>query len=169
MSDTGEFVGGTLGSSGWILGLVTVDACVGETSYEMGSGRDGIFNTSSEVAACLGPESTENPIGTAGASTMLGTTTGVTCEIDPNETIIIIRKDNVPYSRIEKNAVDIYNLWHKNKKISFGKTAIITKTVKTYKYFRRLFCLSKDRFDVDKVMVLEGVLERIANEKTDNR
>lgn len=169
MSDAGEFVGGTLGSSGWILGLVTVDACVGETSYEMGSGREGIFNTSSEVAACLGPESTENPIGTAGAGTMLGSTTVLTGQGGPEETFIIIRKDSVPYSRIEKNAVDIYNLWHKNKKMSFGKPAIITKTVKAYEYFRKLFCLSKDRFDVDKVMVLEGVLERIANEKTDNR
>lgn len=164
-NDIGGLIGGTIGSSSLMLGSSVVDVCLGETSYELGSGRSDTFDTGSETMGDLGGVSSENPVGTTGVGMIIST--GVASSgssEDPDGIIIFFRKDSIPYSRVEKNAVSIFNMLHKNKKISFGKAAIITKTKKTYEYFRKLFCTSNNYLDIDEIAVIEGVLDRIANE-----
>lgn len=166
MSDSDEIISGVLSSTGLLCCSLTVDACLGETSYEIGLGRGGTIDTTSEAMDYLVPKSTENPIGTAGVCTMVGTGSALSSiSEEPDGVIIFFRKDSVPYSRVEKNAVSIYNMLHRNKKISFGKVAIIAKTIKTYEYLKELFCSRKGSIDVTRVIAIEEVLERIANEK----
>lgn len=166
MSDSGEIISGVLSSTGLICGSLTVDACLGETSYEIGLGRGGTIDTTLEAMDYFAPQSTENPVGTVGVSTMVGTGSALSSfSEEPDGVIIFFRKDSVPYSKVEKNAVSIYNILHRNKKISFGKAAIIAKTIKTYDYFQKLFCSHKNSIDITQVIAIKGVLEHIANEK----
>ena len=165
MKDSDEIISGVLSSTGVLCSSLTVDACFGETSYEIGLGRGGTIDTTSAAMDYLVPKSTENPTGTAGVCTMVGTGSALSSISEEPDIIIFFRKDSVPYSRVEKNAVSIYNMLHRNKKISFGKVAIIAKTIKTYEYLKELFCSHKGSIDVTQVIAIEEVLERIANEK----
>lgn len=55
------------------------------------------------------------------------------------------------------------------KKFRLKKTAIIAKTLKVYEYFRKIFSTSHNNVDIEQIAVIEGVLEYIINEKSDDR
>ena len=92
-NDIGGIIGGTIGSSSLLLGSSVVDVCLGETSYELGSGRSDTFDTGSETMGDLGGVSSENPVGTTGVGMIIST--GVASSgssEDPDGIIIFLEK-----------------------------------------------------------------------------
>lgn len=146
------------------------DSFVGESAYEMGSGRMGTFDTTSDSVDYFGDIFTENPVGSSATGGTTGTGSALytfSTTNQPEEIEIFFRRDCVPYSRVEKNAVSVFNMLHKEK-INFGKTAIIAKSLNAYNYLKKLFCKSDECIDIEKITAIEGVLERMKNEQTDN-
>lgn len=144
-----------------IAGSVTFDYCLGETAYEFGFGRTETTNTSSDTAGKVGPVSTENPIGTTGVG-VIALSVSATSEGEPDGILIIFHRDCVPYTRVEKNAVCIYNAVHKEK-LNLSKPVIIGRTYDSYEGIRKLFGKNGE-ISFDSICAIERVLESISDE-----
>ena len=161
--DWGETIASTICTTSVVSGSLTVDVCLGETSYELGSGQTDTFDTGSETLGELGGVSSENPAGMAGVAGIVST--GLTSSASSEEKIIVFfRKDSIPYTRVEKNATDIFNFVHKGDKMSLNKASIIAKTLNSYEDFKKLFWLPKDSINYEQVIVIKKILENIINE-----
>lgn len=168
MTDKGEWVWIVASSSSMVSGSSFVDTLAGETVSQLGTQRMGTFDTTSESGEYFGGLFTENPVGSSGVGVMASTgVASYASSQDPDVIEIIFRRDCVPYSRVEKNAVSVFNILHKEK-INFGKTAIIAKSLNAYNYLKKLFCKSDECIDIEKITAIEGVLERMRNEQTDS-
>lgn len=164
-TDWGEIIASTVGTISVVSGSSTLDVCLGETSHEFGSGRTETFETGSETMGDLGGVSSENPEGTAAIGGLATTASGIAAtSAGPGWIVILFRKDSIPYSRVEKKAVNIFNLLHKNNKITLNKTSIKAKTAKLYEDFKKLFWTSAESIDYDRILVIEKILEKIADE-----
>ena len=160
-TDWGEVFASTVGTTTAMGGTMTLeltleDACCSEVD---------LFAEGTGTVAELGGVSSENPVGTAGMGGLItmGLSTSATSS-EPDVIFVAFRRDCVPYSRVEKQAVNIFNLLHKNNKITLNKTAIRTKTVGMYEAFKKLFWLPTESVDYERILVIEKILEKIANE-----
>lgn len=110
------------------IGVVSSSSTVGAVLWECGT-LEGFSETSE--SDFFAPLCTENPIGSTSLSMTVGSGLAISSESgEPDGIVIFFRKDSVPYSKIEKKAVNIYNILHRNEKISFEKNCYYSKNFK---------------------------------------